>query len=156
MRGTEISEVLIMTHGKNQSINVGDGQQFTATGDGKTNIFRSPAPNIQDLPEPTGNIERAMLYMYSCHSADTNPNPHGNGDHQQGALLGTKRPIAYVFAQRFKFYGVQGTSESVNYHSFWTDLTLPSSNTYMRPYPANGGKWRIYYNPNNSLRKLGK
>lgn len=97
-------------------------QQFTATGDGKTNISRSPAPNIQDLPQPTGNIENAMLYMYSCHSADTNPHPHGEGDHQQGALLGSQRPIAYVFAQYFKFYGVQGTSESVNYHYGLMDL----------------------------------
>ena len=156
MSGSEISEVLIMTHGKNQSILVGEGQQFTATGDGKTNISRSPAPNIQDLPQPTGNIENAMLYMYSCHSADTNPHPHGEGDHQQGALLGSKRPIAYVFAQYFKFYGVRGTSESVNYHSVLTDGTWFSSDTYMRPYPANGGKWQIYYNSNNSLRKRGK
>ena len=155
MNGTEISEVLIMTHGKNQSILVGEGQQFTATGDGKTNISRSPAPNIQDLPQPTGNIENAMLYMYSCHSADTNPHPHGEGDHQQGALLGSQRPIAYVFAQYFKFYGVQGTSESVNYHYGLMDLFSPSSD-YLQPYPANGGKWRIYYNSNNSLRKQGK
>lgn len=122
MNGKEISEVLIMTHGKNQSILVGDGQQFTATGNGKTNISYGPAPNIQDLPQPRGNIDKAMLYMYSCHSADMNPYAHGKGDHRQGPLLGTKHPIAYVMAQKFKFYGVRGTAESVNYHSF--GLTL--------------------------------
>ena len=153
MNGKEISEVLIMTHGKNQSILVGDGQQFTATGNGKTNISYGPAPNIQDLPQPRGNIDKAMLYMYSCHSADMNPYAHGKGDHRQGPLLGTKHPIAYVMAQKFKFYGVRGTAESVNYHSFWTDFTLPTSKDSMRPYPANGGKWKVFYNPNNPLRR---
>ena len=156
MNGTNISEVLIMTHGKNQSIMVGDGQQFTATGDGKTNIAKSPAPNIQDLPQPKGNIYKAMLYMYSCHSADMNPKPHGEGDHRQGALAGSKLPIAYVFAQKFQFYGVRGTAESVNYHSFFTDGTTSFSKNYMRPYPANDGKWHMFYNPNNPIRMQRK
>lgn len=120
---------------------------------GKTNISYGPAPNIQDLPQPRGNIDKAMLYMYSCHSADMNPYAHGKGDHRQGPLLGTKHPIAYVMAQKFKFYGVRGTAESVNYHSFWTDFTLPTSKDSMRPYPANGGKWKVFYNPNNPLRR---
>lgn len=156
MNGTAISEVLIMTHGKNQSILVGEGQQFTATGDGKTNITRSPAPNIQDLPQPQGNITQATLYMYSCHSADSNPKAHGEGDYRQGPLMGSKHPIAYVFAQTFKFYTVQGTAESVNYHHWTTDFTMPWSNENLKPYPANGGKWKYYFNPNNSLRKQGK
>lgn len=100
-----------------------------------------------------GNGVKAMLYMYSCHSADMNPYAHGKGDHRQGPLLGTKHPIAYVMAQKFKFYGVRDTAESVNYHSFWTDFTLPTSKDSMRPYPANGGKWKVFYNPNNPLRR---
>ena len=97
-----------------------------------------------------------MLYMYSCHSADMNPKPHGEGDHRQGALAGSKLPIAYVFAQKFQFYGVRGTAESVNYHSFFTDGTTPFSENYMRPYPANDGKWHMFYNPNNPIRMQRK
>ena len=38
--------------------------------------------------------------MYSCHSAYMNPKPHGEGEHRQGTLAGSKLPIAYVFAQK--------------------------------------------------------
>ena len=51
-----------------------------------------------------------------------------------------------------QFYGVRGTAESVNYHSFLTDGTTPFSEDYMRPYPANDGKWHVFYNPNNPIR----
>ena len=152
MGGDNISEVMIMTHGKNQSIILDNADQFTATGNGVTNLKNNEAPNIQDLPQPSGNIYGATLYLYSCHSADTNPNKHGEGEHMQGPLRGSKKPIAYVFAQYFLFYRVYGTSESVNYHSLG-DLTFPWSNDYLHPYPADGGKWMIYYNTNNPIRK---
>lgn len=145
-----------MTHGKNQSIALGKGEQFTATGNGKSNLREVNAPNIQDLPQPKGNITRATLYMYSCHSADSNPKAHGEGIHQQGPLMGSKHPIAYVFAQTFKFYTVRGTEESVNYHHWTTDFTMPWSDEYFKPYPANGGRWKVYINPNNPLRKQRK
>ena len=156
MNGKDISEVLIMTHGKNQSIAFADNEQLTSTGDGKTNINHNDATNVQDLPQPSGNIERAVLYMYSCHSADKNPEAHGSGVHRQGALSGTKLPIAYVFAQTFNFYEVRGTAESVNYHYYLPDLTFPFSDDFLQPYPANKGRWRVIYNPNHPLRRQGK
>jgi RHS repeat-associated protein len=142
----DVKEVMIMTHGKNQSIKPGEGQQFTATGDGKTNISGAAAPNVQDLPQPKGNITQAALLMYSCHSADTAPKAHGEGDHRQGDLKGSKQPIAEVFARTFPFVSVTGTIGSVNYNSFWTNGTLPSSSSYMRPYPQDG-RWKVYVSP---------
>ena len=68
----DIEAVLIMTHGKNQSISMDNGKQITSTGDGKTNIYNDEAFNVQDLGVPAGNISNATLFMYSCHSADDN------------------------------------------------------------------------------------
>lgn len=141
----KINQVMIMTHGKNQSIKVGEGQQFTATGDGKTNITGTPAPNIQDLPQPQGNIENATLSMYSCHAADQEKKAHGEGDHAQGDLKGTGKNIANVFSETFRFGKVYGTQGAVNYNSFWTNGTSTSSSIYMQPYPENG-HW-LYYTP---------
>lgn len=140
-----INQVMIMTHGKNQSIKVGEEQQFTATGDGKTNISGTQAPNIQDLPKPQGNLQNATLFMYSCHSADAQKKAHGEGDHAQGDLKGTGKTIANVFSETFRFQRVYGTAGSVNYNSFWTNGTAPWSDSYMQPYPEDG-KW-LYYTP---------
>ena len=139
MGGTNIRNILIMTHGKNQSITLDEKgyEQLTSTGDGKTNISKREATNVQNLPTPEGNISNAVLKMYSCHSADKTPQKHGT----QGSLKGTKEPIAYAFAKKFNFRMVMGTTESVNYHSFFTDATPIWSNNYLKPYPANGGKW---------------
>jgi len=138
------TNVLIMTHGKNQSIKIGEKEQFTSTGTGRTNIRNDKAPNIQDLPEPKAIIINCTLYMYSCHSNDTQPKPHGEGDHRQGELKGVKGkkalPIAQVFASEFRFKSVIGTAGSVNYHSFFTDFTSPLSKNYLMPYPENH-KW---------------
>ena len=143
MGGKDIANVMIMTHGKNQSITLDEKgrEQFTSTGDGKTNISHSDAPNVQDLPIPKGDISNAVLKMYSCHSADTAPQKHGEGVHAQGELKGD--PIAYTFVKSFNFRGVMGTSESVNYHSFFTDGTPKWSENYLKPYPANGGRWKF-------------
>ena len=142
MSGKYIANVMIMTHGKNQSIALDGGKnQLTSTGDGLTNLKGNKAMNVQDLPTPKGNISNAVLNMYSCHSADTEKKAHGEGHHAQGALKGTKDPIAYAFARNFNFKGVKGTAESVNYHSFLTDRTPQWSNNYLKPYPANGGRW---------------
>jgi RHS repeat-associated protein len=145
MQGT-ITDVNITMHGKNQSINLGDGVQFTATGDGKTNIAGSKAPNVQDLPTPAGDISNATLHMNSCHSADNAPKAHGTGDHAQGDLKGSMKPIAQVFAEKFGFAAVQGTRGSVNYNSFSTNGTWPSNSNYMKPYPENG-TWIFYKRP---------
>ena len=138
MSGKSIENVMIMTHGKNQSIALDGGDnQLTSTGDGLTNLRGNDAMNVQDLPTPKGDISNAILNMYSCHSADKIPQEHGT----QGALKGTQDPIAYAFARKFNFKGVKGTAESVNYHSFFTDGTPVWSKNYLKPYPANGGKW---------------
>ncbi len=146
MSGKDIKNVMIMTHGKNQSITLDkEGkQQLTSTGNGKTNLKGRYAMNVQDLPTPQGNISNAVLNMYSCHSTDNLKTAHGEGISTQGALKGTKDPIAYAFVKKFNFKGVNGTMGAVNYHSFFTDGTPFWSNNYYKPYPANG-KWNYLY-----------
>ncbi|OYQ50638.1 hypothetical protein CHU92_00035 [Flavobacterium cyanobacteriorum] len=134
-------EVIIMTHGKNQSINVNSetNAQFTSTGDGKTNISGSDAMNVQDLAQPKADLSGTRLNMYTCHSADRVKEAHGD----QGPLRGTMQPIADAFKTNFGFKQVKGTNGSVNYHSLMTDGTRPSSPQYMRPYTANRQPWII-------------
>ena len=85
--------------------------------------------------------------MYSCHSVDENPEPHGEGVHHQGALKGSKMPIARAFAQTFGFHGVKGTNGAVNYYN-WTKLSFPWSSNYYKPYPQSG-RWTFYYKSAN-------
>ena len=137
MKG-DIAEVLIMAHGKNLSINVSNGtdakNQLTSTGDGKTNLSKTAALNIQDLPNMNdGDISNATLFLYTCHSADKELNPHDG----QGGLAGTKQTVSEAFSQTFNFESVIGTAGAVNYHSLRT-LCPPFSKIYMRPYPQNG------------------
>ena len=141
----DIEAVLIMTHGKNQSISIDNGKQITSTGEGKTNIYNDEAFNVQDLDVPAGNISNATLFMYSCHSADDKMKAHQN----QGALKGCKKPIAQVFSETFNFKTVQGTKGSVNYYN-WFEAFMNNflsfghrPHTYLLPHPANG-KW-VYY-----------
>ncbi|VBB45384.1 hypothetical protein TRIP_D300213 [uncultured Paludibacter sp.] len=145
----DVNSVMIMTHGKNQSIAVGkEGKdQITATGDGATNIKGTEVPNVQDLPQPKANLSNATLYMYSCHSADNEPKAHGQGDHAQGELKGSKKPIAQVFSEIFNFQNVQGTKGSVNYTNPYIPLAWApmTRNPYgSKPYPENG-RWVLYY-----------
>jgi len=144
----DISEVIIMTHGKNQSIKVGAGsnQQFTSTGDGKTNISGTEVPNIQDLPNPKADLTKASLFLYSCHSYDREPKSHGEGDHFQGNLSGNQKTVAEAFSLRFKFKYVKGTAGSVNYNSFFTNGTPFYNENYMKPYPQDG-KWILIVQP---------
>lgn len=153
MDGTP-AEVDIMTHGKNQSLNLNTdtNAQLTSTGDSKTNGKGTKAINIQDLPKPKATLATTTLNMYSCHSADSQKKAHGEGDHKQYDLKGTGKPIAQVFSETFGFKKTYGTAGSVNYNSFLTNQTLPSSNNYYKPYPENG-HW-VYYNtpaPANSI-----
>jgi uncharacterized protein RhaS with RHS repeats len=144
------SEIIISTHGKNQSINVNTetNEQFTATGNGKTNISGAEAPNIQDLPKPKATLTATTLQLNTCHSADAVKEAHGD----QGSLKGTGKPIAQVFSETFNFKNVRGTAGSVNYNSFWTNGTMPNSSNYMRAYPENG-VWMNYFKrkPLNSI-----
>ena len=138
------SEIIISTHGKNQSINVNTetNEQFTATGNGKTNISGAESPNIQDLPKPKATLTATTLQLNTCHSADAVKEAHGD----QGSLKGTGKPIAQVFSETFNFKNVRGTAGSVNYNSFWTNGTMPSASNYMRAYPENG-VWMNYFKP---------
>lgn len=138
------SEINISMHGRNQSINVNTetNAQFTATGNGKTNVSGSEAPNIQDLPKPKAFLGATTLQMNTCHSADNVSAAHG----EQGALSGSKKPIAQVFSETFGFKRVRGTAGSVNYNSFWTNGTSTSSPNYMRAYPENN-TWLNYFKP---------
>ncbi len=121
----DISDVIIMAHGKNQSINVtnidGDANnQLTSTGDGRTNKSNTHATNIQDLGVPEGNINNATLYLYTCHSADTRPDAHG----EQGALTGSKQTVSQSFSQNYDFRFVVSTTGSVNYYGINSSLGL--------------------------------
>lgn len=114
-----------MAHGKNQSINVtnidGDANnQLTSTGDGRTNKSNTHATNIQDLGVPEGNINNATLYLYTCHSADTRPDAHG----EQGALTGSKQTVSQSFSQNYDFRFVVSTTGSVNYYGINSSLGL--------------------------------
>jgi RHS repeat-associated protein len=146
--------VLLMMHGKNQSINLGDAQQFTATGDNLTNIKGKDAPNIQDLPFPKADLSGASLVFLTCHSTDMEPAAHGNPNsfHYQGPLKGTGKPIAYVFAEEFCFKEVIGTADAVNYRKDYGDYNGYNRGIFILgrepevtliPYPQNGEWERI-------------
>jgi RHS repeat-associated protein len=149
MRG-DIRSVRIIMHGRNQNIVPGDEQQFTATGTGRTNRSNSEAPNIQDLPQPVGDITEATLYIYSCHSADTVAESHGD----QGPLLGTEMPVAQAFSETFAFRRVRGTAGSVNFYN-WSEGALPGTENYLLPFPVDeywidyqgGRRYRHAYRP---------
>lgn len=152
MDGEEIAQVTIDFHGKNQSIKT-EGDQLTSTGVGLTNIKGTPAMNIQDLATPKGNISNAELQLNTCHSNDTEPNAHGEGDHAQGELRGTKQTVAQAFRNRFDFKNVRGTAGATNYsggpianimNAFIGILGIRtevgSVETTVAPVPENG-KW---------------
>jgi hypothetical protein len=142
-----IATVMIMTHGRNQSIFLGGApEQLTATGNGRTNLYRNDALNIQDLPDPQGELRGASLKLYSCHSMDTNQTRHGD----QGPLEGTGETVGQAFFNKFNFLTVTGTAGSVNYYHFWAKrpgyVTPQWSDNYYKPYPANG-KWESLTRP---------
>ena len=133
-----VEKVMIMAHGKNQSINLSNNdsdvyQQLTSTGDGKTNKTQTPAINIQELPSPeNADLSNAELLLYTCHSAD-NSNPPQKG---QGALSGSMQTVADAFSQTTDFKFVQGTKGSVNYYNWYRSIHNPS--IYLQPYPVDG------------------
>mgnify|MGYP000182465996 CR=1 FL=1 len=134
--------VVINSHGKNQSMVMGEGDdmdQMTATGNGETNINGTPVKNVQSLPQPKADLSGTLLYLNTCHSNDTKPEAHG----KQGALKGSKQTIAQVFASHFDFKAVRGTKDSVGYihelNSGWW-LGIDDSWEVGDPYPEDG-KW---------------
>jgi len=139
MKGDSIVEVNINAHGQNQSMTTRDGdplQQVTSTGNGRTNGSSNngtgnPALNVQDLPNPEGNLNKAQLNLNTCHSNDTNPDAHDG----QNALKGSKLTLAQAFRNSFSFSVVRGTAGGVSYNN-WFHFGKP----YLEPYP-NNGKW---------------
>ena len=116
MSSKQTALVIIMTHGKNQSIALGTdpAEQITSTNTGKTNITNRDAVNVQDLPQPKVDMSEALLLMLSCHSADEEENAHGEGEHRQGPLMGSKENIAKAFSKSFNFKSVTQVSQVKN------------------------------------------
>ena len=120
MASNNIAEVNLNYHGNNQTIflNASKGEYLTATGNGFTNTQpqsrRVAADNVQDLPNPIGNISHAQLNINSCRSNGTNQKP----------LLGSGKTLMKVFADSFIFQAVRGTSVGVSY-SRWDLLPHP-------------------------------
>ncbi|MBK9274161.1 MAG: hypothetical protein IPM49_06445 [Flavobacteriales bacterium] len=104
--GTDVRNVSMLTHGSPQSIflNAPNKEYLTSTGNGKTEIFENDALNISDLPQPTGNIKNADLWLYSCHS-------NGSSKDQKGSMLS----VAQAFRNGFDFRAVHGTPNSVSF-----------------------------------------
>jgi hypothetical protein len=147
MRGTP-SIIMINTHGKNQSITTGHGsaeEQLTATGNGETNISETKVMDIQDLPIPHADLSGTQLQLNSCHSNDTEPNAHLEGDHHQGDLKGTKQTAARAFLETFGFREVRGTKEAVNYVDWYNTgwwYGIDDDWEQGDPYPDNG-EWEF-------------
>lgn len=114
-----ISDVYILAHGKNQSINFANDdstrEQITSTGTGKTNLSGVPATNLDSIHTPKGNISSATLHLNTCHSMDPDIEPHGIGVHKQGAVLHGKI-IGKAFYEQFNFKKVIGSKGSFNYY----------------------------------------
>lgn len=134
--GSSVEEVMIMAHGQNQSINLSNSDdannQLTSTGDGKTNKSETEAVNIQDLTT-NENFKNASLFLYTCHSADSEASPHSG----QSALKGSKLNVAEAFAKTFTFKSVKGTAGGVSYN-------VSTITNFLRPYP-NNNVWKVYY-----------
>lgn len=135
--GSNTSQIIIMTHGKNQSLTLSNKEQITSTGNGLTNKSKSEALDVSKLSNTNFDPSNVTLSLYSCHSSDYIASPHGNGDHSQGRLSGSKQPIAEAFETKFNFKYVKGTDGAVNYHSIF-DQTIPGSIEYLKPYPESG------------------
>lgn len=135
MAGLNIKEVVIMHHGRNQSINLNPDKKnahyITSTGDGKTNISGTKAINVQDLPIPRGNISGATLRLNTCHSNDYTQVPIIRGS-----------TLLRAFRNSFDFNAVVGTRSGVNYYWFSPRIA----------YPAKNGYWDYYYRDARNTR----
>ena len=145
--------VVLNFHGKNQSLNTNGAtnSQFTATENGKTNKAGSDATNVSSLPTPKADISKCELQLNTCHSMDTEPKAHGEGDHAQGDLKGSGKTLGQDFRDSFDFKSVRGTKGAVNYNlapntpypedKTWETLKRPvdSPPTKTKPTPTNRG-----------------
>ena len=56
-------------------LDASNSEYITATGNGKTNKYGTPAVNVQDLPKPQGDISNAQLNLNTCKSNSTTQMP---------------------------------------------------------------------------------
>ena len=115
MRSNNICEVNLNYHGSNQALHLNVDEQhpdksqyITATGNGRTNVNYSAALNVQDLPNPQGNISHAQLNINSCKS----------NSKVQHELKGNKKTLMRTFADEFNFQAVRGSSVGVSYSRY--------------------------------------
>ena len=65
MSSNSISEVDLNYHGNNQTLimNPSESEYITSTGDGLTNVLGNSATNVQDLPNPQGDISNEYQFL---------------------------------------------------------------------------------------------
>ena len=132
MASPDIQEINVNYHGNNQTImlNSSEGQYITATGNGLSNVSNTPAFNVQDLPNPIGNVMNAQLNLNTCRS----------NNHSQHPLAGSGLTLAEAFRSKFNFNIVRGTHAGVSYNRF-TKHPEPQHfwqkwDYLYRPYPS--------------------
>ncbi len=132
MASPDIQEINVNYHGNNQTImlNSSEGQYITATGNGLSNVSNTPAFNVQDLPNPIGNVMNAQLNLNTCRS----------NNHFQHPLAGSGLTLAEAFRYKFNFNVVRGTYAGVSYNRF-TKHPEPQHfwqkwDYLYRPYPS--------------------
>ena len=111
MASPVMREVNLNYHGSNQALHLDrkNNQYITSTGDGTTNKSGTEGmTNVQDLPDPSGNISKAILYINSCKS----------NSHTQRPLKGTGETLMESFANKFGFFIIRGTEAGVSYNRF--------------------------------------
>jgi len=107
MRSKIIKEVNLNYHGNNQTVflDAMNNEYITATGDGQTSKSEIDATNVQDLPQPIGDISKAQLNLNTCKSNSTTQYP----------LKGNGKTLMRTFKDEFKFERVRGSSVGVSY-----------------------------------------
>ena len=136
MASNNIKEVNLNYHGNNQTVmlNSSKKQYITATGDGKTNVSGTNATNVQDLPMPSGNIDKAQLNLNTCKS----------NSKTQYELKGNKQTLMEAFYNSFNFKTVRGTDKGVSYW-YWFSPN--------RPHPQDDGNWQYLRRPSATSTK---
>ena len=125
MSSNSISEVDLNYHGNNQTLilNPSESEYITSTGDGLTNVLGNSATNVQDLPNPQGDISNAQLNINSCKS----------NSKTQYQLKGSGLTLMESLRQQFEFKTVRGTASSVSYY-YISKKPFPGSH-------GNRGSW---------------
>ena len=135
MASDNIREVALNYHGGPQTINLDykTKQYLTSTGDGKTPMG-NPATNVEDLPNPSGNVRNAQLNINSCRSND-----------KSGITRG-KTTIAQAFRNSTSFFSIRTTDKKVNYW-YWFSPN--------RPHPEDNSDWTYLYRIDFSTKRSG-